>query len=68
VHVSARDFAGAIRFIQAARAFPESALEFEALVESAIIRYARPFSPRQMHPIPALTGLKSPLVRKDSGR
>jgi hypothetical protein len=43
-HISAHDFETAGSFIQAAKNYPPSAIEYEALVECAVIRYARPLS------------------------
>ena len=43
-HISAHDFETAGKFIEAAKRHPQSAIEWESLVESAVTRYARPFS------------------------
>lgn len=43
-HISTHDFETAGEFIEAAKRHPQSAIEWEALVEIAVIRYARPFS------------------------
>jgi hypothetical protein len=43
-HISAHDFETARKFIEAAKGHPQSAIEWEALMEIAVIRYARPFS------------------------
>lgn len=44
IHLSAHDFESAGNFIQEARRFKPSDLAYEALLESAVTRYARPFS------------------------
>jgi hypothetical protein len=43
-HISLDDFDDALRFIRAARNHPTTSIEFESLLISAIILYARPFS------------------------
>jgi hypothetical protein len=43
-HISTHDFETASAFIEAANKYLESDIEYESLLESAIIRYARPFS------------------------
>jgi hypothetical protein len=43
-HISVHDFETAAKFAKAAKGYPASAVEYEALVEAAVIRYARPFS------------------------
>jgi hypothetical protein len=43
-HISAHDFETAGNFAEAAKNYLPSAIEYEALVEAAVIRYARPFS------------------------
>ena len=47
VHISHRDFKRALDFIAKARVHVENTIEHEALLEAAIIRYARPFSPNE---------------------
>ena len=44
VHISARDFMAAREFVEAARQHGEATVEHAALLECAIVRYARPFS------------------------
>lgn len=43
-HISGNDFLSAESFIAAAKKHEESSPEYEALLEIAVIRYARPFS------------------------
>ena len=44
IQISSRDFETAHRFIEAAKLHNETATEYEALLLSAIVSYARPFS------------------------
>jgi len=47
-HISAYDFDRAIEFIKEARKYHFRSIIYEALVNSAIIYYARPFSPNEL--------------------
>jgi hypothetical protein len=47
VHISSRDFKRALDFIRKAREHVENTIEHEALLEGAVLRYARPFSPNE---------------------
>lgn len=43
-HISSHDFARAVEFLAAAQRYAIDSIEHEALLEAAIIHYARPFS------------------------
>lgn len=61
-HISTRDFEKASEFIEAARCHPESGLEYEAFMISAIVCYARPFSGNERSASsPAASNLAVPL-------
>jgi hypothetical protein len=50
IHMSARDFKDADERIEAAQSHPETSFEHEALLEIAILRYARPFTGNERDP------------------